>query len=103
MEWEKKGENYKVEFEIGYSKYDHSVWYNKEGLLVRHKEEISKKDLPESIRSVINRDYKWYWIHEAEKITEVSQTLYRVELISFSKEWDLIFDETGKKVSEHPD
>lgn len=103
VEWEKKGTEYKVEFEIGYWNNDQSAWFDSEGKLLRHKEEISKKDLPKNIYDQIQQDYKWYIISEIERITAEQKTTYQVELKSFTKEWKIIYDESGAILSKHKD
>lgn len=103
VEWEKKEENYKVEFEIGFWNDDHSAWYSKEGELMKQKEEISKKKLPEEVYAVLKKDYKWYWIKDVEKITEKDQVNYAVEVKSIMKEWDIVFDESGEILSKKAD
>lgn len=102
-DWERKGENFKVEFELGTSDNEHNAWYSKEGLLIRHKEEMSKKNLPEAIRFVINRDYKLYWISEVERIIEGREISYNIKLKSIIREWNLVFSESGEKLSEKRD
>lgn len=103
IEWEKKGDHYKVEFEIGFWNDDQTTWYSSEGQLLRHQEEISKKELPDLIRSTIDKDYRWYLITDVARITKEQSTHYQVELKSFTKEWKLLFDESGKILYQKPD
>lgn len=103
VEWEKKGDQYKVEFEIGYWNNDQSAWYDQEGKLLRHQEEISKKDLPRKIYDQIQTEYKWFVISDIEKITSEDETLYKVELKSFTKEWKILYDETGSVIRKERD
>lgn len=103
IEWKKKGEQYKVEFEIGYWNEDRSAWYNKEGKLLRHVQDISKKHLPDIVYQNINKDYKWYIITDAKRITEGQETTFQVELKSFAKEWEVLYDESGKIISKKRD
>ena len=44
IEWEKKGNIYNVEFEIG--KTEHEIWYNAEGKVLKHKTEIPLSEVP---------------------------------------------------------
>lgn len=103
IDWEKKGDLYKVEFETGFWNGDHTAWYNEEGDLIKHKEEIAKKELPESIREILQKDYRWYWVKDVEKLTEKDQVSYLVELKSFTEEWDIVFDESGEILSKVAD
>lgn len=56
IEWEKKGENYNVEYEIG--KHDHELWISPQGKILKHKEEISSSSLPQGIKKKVAADLK---------------------------------------------
>lgn len=103
IEWDKKRDHYKVEFEIGYINNDHSAWYSNEGQLLRHKEEISKRDLPDAVYEIIKKDYQWYMITDVERITEDQEITYKVELKSFTEEWEIIYDKSGKVLHKKRD
>lgn len=103
IEWEKKGDHYKVDFEIGFRNNDHTAWYNSEGELLHHKEEISRRDLPEAVYSVIKENYKWYIIKDIERITKNREITYKVELKSIREEWDIVFDEAGEIINKRRD
>jgi len=100
IEWEIENGFYKVEFEIGLWNNDHSIWYDNEGNLIRHKKDISKSDLPDAIRSLIKENYRWYWLKDVEQITEGDELTYKVELKSLTDEWDVIFDPAGTVISK---
>lgn len=103
IEWELDGENYKVEFETGLLGTDHDVWYDKTGKLVRHKEEISKSDLPQKVLAKINSDFSGYRVDDVKKITEGKKTTYTLELKTFSEEWKVAFDSEGNILSKVAD
>lgn len=103
IEWELDGENYKVEFETGLLGTDHDVWYDKTGKLVRHKEEISKSDLPQKVLAKINSDFSGYRVDDVKKITEGKKTTYTLELKTFSEEWKVAFDNEGNILSKVAD
>lgn len=103
VEWKLKGEHYKVEFEIGLLGTDHDAWYDKTGKLIRHKEEISKSDLPQKVVAKINSDFKDYRVDDVEKITEGDKVIYKIELKSFSEEWKVSFDAEGAILSKVAD
>lgn len=103
IEWEKKGEKYKVEFEIGHRNEDRSAWYDNEGQLLKLQQEISKKDLPEVISDNINKDYRWYIITDAERVTEGEEITYRVEVRSLTKEWEILYSQSGRVISKKRD
>lgn len=96
IDWERKGDYYEVEFEMDWPSKDHELWYDVDGNIIRHKQEISKSDLPKAISLILKKDYKWHWIKDVKKIQNKNEITYLVEVKSISEEWDLIFDETGK-------
>lgn len=96
VEWERKGELYKVEFEI--SRKDHSLWINESGNVVKHKEDIRSADLPAAVKTVIAKDYKGYRIDDVEKLQNGKGTFYKVELKKGSEDVDVFFDQQGKKM-----
>lgn len=103
VEWELKGETYKVEFETGLLGTDHEVWYDKTGKLVRHKEDISKSDLPQKVLAKISSDFSGYRTDDIEKITEGDKIIYKLELKSWSEEWKVAFDSEGNVLSKVAD
>lgn len=103
VEWKLNGENYKVEFEIGLLSTDHNVWYDKTGKLIRHKEEISKNDLPQKVLAKINRDFNGYSVDDVKKITEGDKVTYELELKTLTEEWKVAFDSEGNVLSKVAD
>lgn len=103
IEWELDGENYKVEFETGLLGTDHDVRYDKTGKLVRHKEEISKRDLPQKVLAKINSDFKSYRVDDVKKNTEGDKVTYILELKTFSEELKVAFDSEGNVLSKVAD
>ncbi|HRN94437.1 MAG: PepSY-like domain-containing protein [Chitinophagales bacterium] len=103
VEWELKGDLYKVEFEIGLLGVDHSVWYDKAGTMVKHKEEISSTDLPKSVLAAINKDYKGFRISDVKKISEGNTVSYTLDLKSFTQEWKMAYDSNGKLLQKIAD
>lgn len=105
VEWELQNADqlYKVEFETGLAGYDHDAWYDKTGKLVKHKEEISRNDLPPSVTAKINTDYKGYRIDDVKKITEGNVVTYSLEIKSGKEEWKLVLDAGGNVLSKVAD
>ncbi|WP_057937146.1 PepSY-like domain-containing protein [Algoriphagus resistens] len=95
IDWEMDGENYNVEFEIGWGT-DHEIWYDAAGKMLKHVEEISKGDLPKTIFSTINTDFPELKVDGVKKITEGRDVSYSVELENFTEEWKVIFSSTGE-------
>ncbi len=94
IEWEMDGGNYNVDFEIGQK--DFEIWYAPSGEIIRKKEELTKSELPKSILEKINKEYSGYKVDDIKKITEGTKVVYLVELDSFTKDWKITFDASGK-------
>lgn len=98
VEWEKKGANYKVEYDIG--RNDHELWITPSGEVIKHKEGVSSSNLPMAVKNLIKTDYKAYKIDDTDKLTVGSNVLYKVELEkgwgNSKEEIDLILDESAK-------
>ncbi len=101
IDWEMDGSNYKVEFEIWFR--DHEVWYDNSGKVIRTKEEISSSDLPAAISSAIQSNYNGFRTDDCEKWTEGSTTHYVIELKTFTQERKVVFDASGKVLSDIAD
>lgn len=102
IEWEKEGDLYKAEFEIGLFK-DYKVWYNASGQRIKLVEEIAKNKLPQSILTKIGTDFKSYRVDDVKKITSGKVVTYAVDLKSMKQDWDLIFDSDAKVLSKIAD
>ena len=103
VEWEMSGSLYQVEFEIGWN-IDHEVWYNDSGKIVKHKEDISTKELPKKVRNSIKTDFRGYTIDDLERITENGKVVYKMELNSLiHQDWDIVMDADGKVISKMAD
>ncbi len=103
VEWEKEGEWYKAEFETGLTSLDHEVWMDRSGKIIRHEEELLPRDLPPAVMKTIRRDFKGYRVSDVKKITAESQVKYVLELNSFTRDWEMVFDSAGNVLSQMPD
>lgn len=103
VEWNKKGELYKVEFETGLQHKNHDAWYNSSGNLVKHTEELTSSELPAQVQTKINSDYKDYKLDDIEKITEGGKETYQVELKKRPEQWKIVFDTTGNILNKKAD
>jgi hypothetical protein len=93
VDWELKGDQYKVDFEIGTR--DHDVWIDKSGNIKKHKEDISKKDLPHGIVNKIAKDFSSYKIDGTDKIEADGKVVYLVELDGTADDRKVTFTSTG--------
>jgi len=103
VEWEMDGNLYKVEFETGVQKFDHDVWYDDAGQLLKHKEEISKNSLPKQVTAGVKKAFKGYRIDDVEKITEGGKVTYKLEVKSRTEEWELTLDSNGNVLTKVAD
>ncbi len=103
IEWEMDGNLYNVDFEIGWN-IDHEVWYNTEGKIVKHKKDISKKELPKTVKNRLEKSFKGYTIDDLEQITDNKETVYKMELKSLTKtDWDIVIDASCNVLSKIAD
>ena len=103
VEWELKGDLYKVEFEKSLLGDDVEVWFDKSGKVVRSKEEISKSELPKAILDKIDAEFKASIIKDVEKFIDNNTVSYKVEVKTIREEWDNLFDEKGNILSKKLD
>lgn len=102
VEWEKKGENYEVEFENDKSK-EHEVVFNLSGEIIKHKAEITQKELNKSIKNTLRNEFSECIVSDVEMIEEKGVKTYRMELKSIFKEWDVIINEKGEILQKEED
>lgn len=103
VEWEMDGNFYNVDFEIGWN-IDHEIWYNAEGKMVKHKEDISKSELPKAVNDRIQADFSGYSIEDLERITDNGKVIYKMELNALTQtDWDIVIDSEGKVISKIAD
>ena len=96
-EWEKKGNNYEAEFEVG--TVERSVILDPSGKVLMQKQEIANTELPAAVANAVKQNYKSYDLEEAEKIEYNGQTYYKVELERFFLDKDVIFTAEGKETT----
>jgi len=103
VEWEMDGNLYNVDFEVSWN-IDHEVWYNAEGKLIKHKEDISKSELPKAVNDRIQADFSGYSIDDLECITDNGKVIYKMELNALTQtDWDIVIDSEGKVISKIAD
>lgn len=103
IDWEFEDGQYEVEFEIGWKGKDHEIWYDETGEILRHKEDISKGDLPTKVTKKLNADFKKYRIKDVKRIVEGDKTIYKLEAKSFTEEWELTIDNEGNIINKVAD
>jgi len=103
MDWELKGDLYEVEFETGLLGTDHEAWFNKTGKMIKHKEDISKRDLSKTVTAKLNQDFPGYRIDDVKKVTEGQKVTYTLEAKKGLDEWKIAIDAQGKVLSKIAD
>ncbi len=97
VEWEKKADSYKVEFEMGgWFADDFEAWYDTTGLLIKYVQEIPNRDLPTAIKELIKKQYPTYRVDDVEKHVKNHVETYWVEIEKKNDELVLVFDKDGK-------
>lgn len=95
VEWGQKGNRFEAEFEVGWLGYDHEILYDSVGNVVKHKAEISKRELPSKVSDKLKKDFKWYWIKDVKRIVENQDTVYLMEAQSVFQEYELALNADG--------
>lgn len=98
VEWDRQGDQYNVDFEIGWVT-DYEAWYSSSGKLNKYTKEISEKDLPKAVKNLIKNQYKGYHIDDVKKITENGLETYDVEIKKGNDELELILSGKGKLIN----
>lgn len=101
VEWELKHSLYEAEFEI--KNLDHSVYIDTTGKIVRYKQEINVTDLPATVKTSIEKNFKGYKIDDVKKIEENSATTYKVELEKGQDQRKVTFAIDGKVIENKAD
>ncbi|MEO9476749.1 MAG: PepSY-like domain-containing protein [Cyclobacteriaceae bacterium] len=102
-EWEMEGYLFRVDFETGWN-IDHGVWYDAEGKIVRHQEDISLAKLPKVVSERIRTDFDGYAINDLEQVAENDKIVYVMELNAvIRQDWEVVIDATGNVLSKVAD
>lgn len=97
VEWEMKGDLYNAEFDV--NRRDHEVWLNSRGSIIKHKQEIKSREIPEVVMKNLKQNFKGYWIDEVDKYEVAKQFFYKVELQTLTKEVNVVLDSKGAIVN----
>ncbi len=93
IEWEKKGEFYEVEFDLGFK--DHKALIDTNGKMVKHKQDISSFDLPPAVKDKIAKNYPHYKIDDLDRIEVDGMVVYKVELENRVEEKKIYIKDNG--------
>lgn len=96
-DWEKKGNHYEAEFELGTA--ERTAVLDASGKILLLKQEIAKTELPAAVADAIKQNYKSYDLEETEKIEYEGKTYYEVELSRFFMDKEAVFTADGKQTT----
>lgn len=94
---EKPGE-YEAEFDL--NKAEMAALYDSKGALIESEKKIKESDLPQVIKSTLAKDFTGYKIAEIEKAEAKGVVSYEMEAKKGKKEYELVFDKTGKLLKQ---
>ncbi|RAW00845.1 PepSY-like domain-containing protein [Pseudochryseolinea flava] len=94
IKWKLKDGEYRAEFKI--DKRGHDVWVDKSGNITKLKQDISKNDLPEIVKTKIASEFKNFTIDDADKIEKEGVIYYQVKLKSGADERKVLLTSDGK-------
>jgi hypothetical protein len=97
VEWERQGEQYNVDFEIGFFN-DYEAWFDASGKMIKYSEDISKSDVPQAIKESIKKQFDGFRIDDADKITENKVDTFLIEIEKGNDERKLLFSKDGKLI-----
>lgn len=97
VEWEKRKDNFEVDFEIDNA--DYAALYNPEGQLLMAKKDIAETELPTPVAEKIALDYTDHYIDDVETIEVDGRVLYQVELEGTVKDKKMVYTADGQEAS----
>ncbi|MFC0876204.1 PepSY-like domain-containing protein [Saccharicrinis sp. FJH2] len=99
VEWGKESETeWEAEFRINGMEY--SANYDTSGKWLETESEISKKDLPESIKNTITKDFSGYKTDEAEISETRDGVFYEIKLERKGEALEIVFNKSGKVIKQ---
>lgn len=95
IEWEKEGDNYEAEFEMGKSEYEAS--FTATGQWLETEQEVGVEDLPAAVYTAFNTAYPNAKKVEIEKIETHNQVIkYKFEFKEGRKKKEVVYDSKGE-------
>lgn len=107
VKWDRESDTeWEAEFKMDGKEY--SANFSNDGTWMETEYEISKKDLPESIKAAIEAAYPGAKLEEIEKVEKPDFKGYEIEVEQGESMFELVFDESGtiiekKAVSDEDD
>ena len=99
-DWEMKGEDFEVEFEL--EKAEYTAILSKTGKVLKYKKDITKTDLPETVASVLQREFSDKKFDDFDLIVIDDDEYYQIEIEETLRDKDIIFTASGEMTSNIP-
>ncbi|MCM8570844.1 hypothetical protein NE848_15715 [Gramella jeungdoensis] len=97
-DWETKGEDYEVEFEL--QNIEHTALMSNTGEVLKYKKDITEAELPEEIKAVLQREFSDKKFDDFELLMIDTVGYYQFEIEGTFRDKDMIFTSTGEMASE---
>lgn len=97
VEWEMKGDLFNADFDLG--RKDHEVWINSKGVIVKHKQELRSRELPEAVSKTLKQHFKAFWIDDVDRYDIGKEVFYKIELKTLTEEKNIVVDSKGAIVN----
>ncbi len=94
---EKPGE-YEAEFDL--NKTEMAALYDSKGGLIESETKMKESELPQAVKATLVKDFAGYKIAEVEKANAKGVVSYEMEAKKEKKEYELVFDKTGKLLKQ---
>lgn len=95
VDWEMKGKDYEVDFEI--ENVDYALLINSSGEIIMQKEDIFPEDLPEAVTAAINRDFADLELDNVDKVEKDGKVYYQVEFDRTFRDKEVVFSANGQE------
>jgi|SRR5690606_7099479 len=95
VEWEKRKDNFEVDFEV--ANVDYSARYNSQGQLLMTKQDIPETELPAAVAEKIAQDYPDYYIDDVDRVEVDGRVRYQVELEGSARDRKLVYTSDGQE------
>ncbi|WP_205499664.1 hypothetical protein [Rufibacter psychrotolerans] len=97
IDWEKQGDLYEAEFEVGM--VEHTALLDATGHILMQKQDIGVAELPQPVALALQRDYQAYQKEDLEKVEKAGQVYYQVELENPNGDLQKVFAADGSSAS----
>jgi len=93
VKWDKEDGNFEANFEL--NDVEMSVIFNGKGEVLETETEIETEDLPEAVKTALNKDFAGYDIEEAAKIVKNGTAAYEAQVEKGETKLDAVYSPDG--------